>query len=111
MGEVGEAIKKVRDGSQSGGNFLQEGATDGTSFWIRDLVKFGSDGEEGASHTKGFSKADHGEAGAEEVRSDVGDSQGRISAGSGGNSVIKNLYRETTGDGGTVGGAAADFEV
>ena len=39
----------------------------------------------------------------------MGDSQDISSAGSGGDSVGNELCRETTGDGGTVGGAAADF--
>ena len=39
----------------------------------------------------------------------MGYDQGGISARSGGNSVGDDPHRETTGNGGTVGGAAANF--
>ena len=47
--------------------------------------------------------------GAAELRQDVRDSQCISSAKSGGHPVENFLHRKKTGDGGTVGGAAADF--
>ena len=55
------------------------------------------------------SEANQGELGAEEGRQDVGDSQGGSTAVSGSKSVGDDLHRETTGDSGTVGGAAEMF--
>ena len=96
-------------GYQVGGNVTQGCGTGSTNFWLGDLVTFGSDGEEGGGHKRRFYEEDHGEAGALEGRHKVGDSQDISSAGSGGNSVGDELYRETTGGGGTVGGAANNF--
>ena len=59
-------------------------------------------------HT-GVSEADNMEAGAEEDRQDVGNSQGVSSLGSGGKLFGNYLHHNNTGDGGTVGGVAADF--
>ena len=78
---VGEAAKNGRGGPQDGENFLQGGGTGGTTFWLRDLGNFGSDGEEGGGHTHGFSEADNKEAGAAEGRREVSESQGGSSAG------------------------------
>ena len=57
----------------------------------------------------GVSDPYHREEGAAEGRWDVGDSQGRISVGSGKNPVGDDLHWKKTGDDGTVCGPAADF--
>ena len=47
---------------------------------------------------------DHGEASATNMIRYMGDAWGRSSAGSGGNTVGNDIYRETSGNRGTVGG-------
>ena len=108
-GGGGEAFKTGRGGSQGGGNILQVGGTCGTTFRIGDLGNFGGNGEEGKGHTYGFSEADHGGESVAEGRREMGDAQGGISAVIGGNSFGDGLHRGTTGNGGTVGDAMADF--
>ena len=73
------------------------------------MVTFGGNREEGVGHTHGFSESYHGEAGATEGRWEMGDAHSGSSEGSGGNSVGYDLHMYTTGNGGTVGGAADDF--
>ena len=70
---------------------------------------FGSDGEEGGGHTHRFYEKDHGGAGSAVGRHKLGDSQAISNAGNGGKSVGNELYMDTTGEGGTVGGAADAF--
>ena len=70
---------------------------------------FGSNGEEVGGHTYRFYEADNRKSGAAEGIQEVGDYQGGSSVGNGGNSVINDLHRDTTGYGVTVGDAAADF--
>ena len=109
LGEVVEYVKKGRGGSQVSSNVTQVCGTGSANFWLGDLGTFGSDGEEVGGHKHRFYEEDHGETGAAEGRHEMGDTQGISSAGSVGNSVGNELYRETTGEGGTVGGAANDF--
>ena len=90
--EVGEVDNKGRSGPQSGRNFLQGGATGGNPLWIGDLGTFGGYGEYGGGDTCQVSEADHGEAGAAELRQGVGDSQGGISVGIGRNLVGNDLH-------------------
>ena len=83
--------------------------TDSNNFWHGDLGTFGSDEEERRGHTNWFYEADNGEAVAEEGRKEVGDSQVKRNAGSGGDSVVDELHLETIQDSDTVIGAADDF--
>ena len=73
------------------------------------MGNFGGDGEDGGGDTHWVSESDHGETGEAEIRRDMGDYQGASSARSGGNQVGYELHRNKTWDGGTVGGAGADF--
>ena len=47
----------------------------------------------------------------ENSRRDMGDSQGRSSAGGGGNAVGDDLYREKAGNRGTVGGITTNIRI
>ena len=109
MGAVGEVAKKLRGGTQSGENVIQGNETGGNPLWLIDLVTFGGDGEDGGGDTHRVSEADYREAGVVKGRWDVGESQCRSSAGSGGNKVGDDLNRKKTRDSGTVGGSAADY--
>ena len=60
--------------------------------------------EEGRRGTHRVSQTDHGKASAADSRRDVGDAQGGNIARSCGNTVGNDLYREMTGNHGTVGG-------
>ena len=106
--EVGEVTKKVRGGTQSGGNVLHGGDTGGNPIWIGDFSPIGGNREDGGVDTHQVYETNHGEPGAEEGKRDVGYSQGGSSLGSGGDPDRNDLHRKKTGDGGTVGGAAAD---
>ena len=70
---------------------------------------FSGNVEEGREHTQGVSEVYYGEAIAPVIRHDMGDSQGGSSAVSGSNSVGDDLYRETTGNCGIVGGVALNI--
>ena len=70
---------------------------------------FGGNGEEVIEHKHRFFKTDHVEAIVTDSRRDMGDDQGRIIMGSGGNAVENDLYRETTGNHGTLGCIAYDI--
>ena len=109
LGGVGEVTKKGRGGTQSGGNVIQGGETGGTPIWIIDLVNIGGDVEDGGGDSHQVSETNHGEEGVSEGRQYVGDSQSRSSVVSSGNPVGNVLHRKKTGNGGTVGGAAANF--
>ena len=109
LGEVGEVAKKGRGGLKSGRNDLKGGDTGGTTIWLGVLGTFAGNGEDGGGDTHCVYEKNHGEAGLAEVRWDVGDYQGRSSTVSGGIPVGNDLHRKKTGDGGTVGGTAADF--
>ena len=54
-------------------------------------------------------QTDYGEARAEGRRRAVGDAQGGSSTGSGRNAVINDLYRDTAGNRGTVGGVTTNI--
>ena len=45
----------------------------------------------------------------EDSRRDVGDARGRSSAGNGGNTVSDDIYKETSGNRGTVGGLTTNI--
>ena len=69
----------------------------------------GGDVEDGGWDAHRVSETNHGEAGAAEVRRDVGYYQGGSSAESGGNPVVNDLHRKKTGYGGTVSGTVANI--
>ena len=73
LGEVGGVAKKGRGVPQSGVNILQGGDTGGNTLCIGYLGNFSGDGEDGGGVTHRVSEADHGEAGADKVRPDMGD--------------------------------------
>ena len=104
LGEIGEDVTKRRGGLQSGGNVLQGGGTGGALIRLRVLGPVGGNRENDGRDTHRVSVKNHGEAGAVEGGQDVVYTIGRGSAGSG-----NNLHQAKTGDGGTVGGTAADI--
>ena len=60
--EVGEVDKKIKGGTQSGGNDIQGGDTGGTPLWLGYLGTFRGDRDDGGGDTHGVSEEDHGEA-------------------------------------------------
>ena len=94
---------------QVGGNFLQDSGPSDINLWFGDVGPFGGNVEEGRRGTHRFPHTDHGEASAADRRREVGDAQGVSSAGSGRNAVGNDLYRETTGNRGTVGGVTTNI--
>ena len=109
LGKVGGFFNMGKVKSQGGNNVLQGGGTGGTTFWIGYFVTFSGDGKEVGGHTCGFSEVDHGKVRAMKSRQEMGYNQGRSSGGSSGTSVRNYLHMETTGNCGTVGGAAEGF--
>ena len=65
---------------------------------------FRSNVEEGGREVHWVPYTDHGEASVTVVRRNVGDAQGRRSAGGCGNAVGNDLYRDNTVNHGIVGG-------
>ena len=65
---------------------------------------FGGNGEEVIRGIHRVPQTDHGESSATDRRLNVGDAQGKSSAGSSSNTVLNDQYRETTGNRGRVGG-------
>ena len=77
----------------------------GSESWVLSTaMEKTSEGE----HT-GFPKKNQGESGTSDGGQEIGDTSGRGSAVSGGDIVGSHLNWLHTGDGGPVGGAAADF--
>ena len=72
------------------------------------MVPFGGNIEEVRRGTHGIPQTDHRESSAEDSRRDVGDAWVGSSAGSGSDAVRDVLYREITGNHGTVGGVTTD---
>ena len=70
---------------------------------------FGGNGEEGRRVTYRVPQTYHGEASVGDRRRDVGDACGGSSARSVRNAVDDDLYREMTGNCGTVGGVMNDI--
>ena len=70
---------------------------------------FGGNGVEGKRGTHRVPQEDHREVSAAYRRRDVGDAQGRSSAGSGRNVVSYDQYRETAGNRGKVGGVITNI--
>ena len=66
--------------------------------------------EEGIRGTHRIPQTYQREARAADIRRDMGDSQGRSSAGSGGNAVGDDLYRDMAGNRGTVGGITTNIQ-
>ena len=73
------------------------------------MVPFGGNREEVTRYTHGITQTDNGEAITADSRRGVGDARVRSSAGSGGNEVGDDIYMETVGNCGTVGGGTADI--
>ena len=73
------------------------------------MVPFGGNVEEVRRSTHRLPQTDHGEASAADRIWDVGDVWGRISARSVRNAVGNELYMDTAGNCGTVGGVMTNI--
>ena len=76
---------------------------------FRDVGPFGGNVEESRRVTHRLTQTDHGEASTADRRRDIRDARGGISAGSGGNTVGDDLYRETVGNRGSFGGVTTNI--
>ena len=103
LGEAGDTAMEIRGRPQDVRNFLQGGGKRNITVWFGDLGPFGGNEEEGRRIIHGFSQTDHRESSIVNSRRDMGDAQGRSSAGSGVKAVGNDLYRETTRNCGAVG--------
>ena len=95
---------------QGGGNVLHVGDPSYATVWFRDVGTFGGNGEESIRVAHRVPQTDHWEASTVDKRRGVGDTRGGSSAGSGENAVGDDLYRETPGNRGTVGGVTANIQ-
>ena len=109
LGETGDTAPTGRGIPQSGGNVLQGDVTSNITVWFGDVGHFGVNGEKGRVGTYGILQTYHGDAIMEDSRRDVGDARGRSSAGNGGNTVSDDIYKETSGNRGTVGGLTTNI--
>ena len=79
--------------------------------YINYVVPFSDNREEGRRDLHRIPQTYHGEAISIDSRLDVGDAWGGSSAGSGRNVVGDDLYEETAGNHGTVGGVTTDIQI
>ena len=107
MGETGDTALKRENTTQGFGNFLQGGGAGNSIVWVGDVGPFGVNGEEGRSDTHGVPSTSHREASEVVKRQGMGDVGGGRRMGGSGNAVGKDLYRETAGNRGSVGGATS----
>ena len=104
MGETGDTAPKIRGRIQGGRNVLQGGGTSDITVWFGDVCLFVSNGEEGRRVTHRLTYTDNVGMGPADRIKDVGYARGGSSAGSGVNAVRDDLYMDTAGNRGTVGG-------
>ena len=104
LGETGETAPTGRVRPQGGRNVLMGGGTSNTTVWFVYVGPFGVNGEEDRRGKHRVTQTDPGEVSVADTRRGVGDARGGISAGSSGNAVGDDLYRETVDNRGTVGG-------
>ena len=109
LGETGNTALTGRGRSQDCDNCLQGSSPINTTVCFGDVGPFGRNVEEVRRFTYRAPQTDHGEAIATYNRQDVGDAWGRISAESGRNAVGNDLYRETAGNCGTMGGVTTNI--
>ena len=98
---------KVRIGRPSGVNGLQGGGKDSALIRIGVLVPIDGNIDNGGRETHLISEKNHREVGAPESGLDVVYTSSGVIVGSDRNSVGNILHWKNTGEGGTVGGAAA----
>ena len=104
LGDSRDTALTGRGIPQGGSNVLQGGGPGNTDVWFRDVGTFGGNGEESRRAAHRFTHTYHREVSAEDRRRYVGEAQDPSSAGRGRNSVNNDLYKETSGNHGTVGG-------
>ena len=88
---------------QGGVNVIRSSITNNITVWFRDVGSFGRTERKVEERTTGSSDRSR-EARSAIRRQDVGDARGRKSAGVSRNAVGDYLYREMTGNRGTVDG-------
>ena len=109
MGYTGETDIMVRGRPQGGGSVLYVSGPSDTTVCFGDVGPFGRNVEEVRRFTHKAPQTDHEEERATYNRQDVGDAWGGISAESGRNAVGNDLYRETAGNCGTMGGVTTNI--
>ena len=107
LGETRDTIFTEGGISQGIGKFLQGGGAGDYIVWVRDVGPFGVNGEEGRSDTHGVPSTSHRETSEVVKRQGMGDVGGGRRMGGSGNAVGKDLYRETAGNCGSVGGVTS----
>ena len=108
--ETGDTALTGRGIPQGGGNVLQGSGSSDTTVWFGDVGPFGSNGEEGRRDTHRVPQTYHWEASVEVRRRDVGYARGGSIVGIRGNAVGDDLYRETAGMRGKLGGVATTIQ-
>ena len=110
LGETGNTSLMERGRTQGGGNVLQGSGPINITVCFGDMGTFGGNGEEGRGSTQRIYHTDHEESSAADRRREVGDTRCRSIVGSGRNAVGDNLYMDTAGNRGTVGGVTTDIQ-
>ena len=108
-GESGDTAMMRRGGPQGAGNVSQVDGTNDITVWFVYFGPFGGNEEEVRRSTHIFSHTDHGEASVADIRRYMGDARSGSSVKISRNTVGNELYRETTGNRGTVGVVATDI--
>ena len=103
--EAGYATSTGGGRTQGVVKFLQGGGAVNSIVWVGDVGTFGGNGEEVRGDTHGVPATDHGEESEVIRRWDMGDSGGGRRTRFSGNPVREDLYRATSGNRDTLGGA------
>ena len=105
IGETRDPASTGRERTHGVGNFLQGGGAGNSIELVRDMGPFGVNGKAGRGDTHTVPATDHREA-RDSIREQyMGDTGGGRRTRGSGNTVSKDLHRETAGNRGVVGGA------
>ena len=107
MGETGDTDLTGGGRTQGVGNFLQGGGAGNSIIWVGDMGNFRVNGKEGSRDTHRVPAADHRESGKVIRRRDMVDARGGRRMRGRGSEVGEDLYIETSGNRGSLGGATS----
>ena len=107
LGEARETNWKGGCRCQGVGKFIQGGGASDSIVWVRKMGPFGVNGKEDRGGAHRVPTNDHREERKAIRRWDMGDARGRRHTRGSRNPVGQDLYRETSGNLVTVGGATS----
>ena len=109
LGETGDTDSTRGIRNQGVGKFLQGGGAGNFTVWVGDVGPFSVDGEEGGRGTHWDYFSDNGKLSKAAKIRDMGDVWGRRCTGGSRNTDGEDLYMETAGKCGSVGGATSSI--